>query len=119
MLKEFSDVTGGRYFFVKKAGQLAGTYQRIAEELRAQYYLTYSTTNEDWDGHWIKIKVESERPGREDPRPAGLLRRAQRDRALVRLAGVVLRLPRPAASSRNPSGGIGCSVGISSNGVGS
>jgi len=63
VLKEFSEVTGGRYFYVKKAGQLDGTYQRIAEELRAQYYLTYSTTNEDWDGHWVKIKVESKRPG--------------------------------------------------------
>ena len=60
---EFSDSTGGRYFFIKKAGQLAGTYERIAEELRSQYYLTYSTTNEVWDGHWIKIQVESERPG--------------------------------------------------------
>jgi VWFA-related protein len=63
VLKEFSEVTGGRYFYVKKAGQLGDTYQRIAEELRAQYYLTYSTTNEDWDGHWIKIRVESKRPG--------------------------------------------------------
>jgi VWFA-related protein len=63
VLKEFSEVTGGRYFYVKKAGQLEGTYQRIAEELRAQYYLTYSTTNEEWDGHWIKVKVQSKRPG--------------------------------------------------------
>jgi VWFA-related protein len=63
VLKEFSEVTGGRYFYVKKAGQLGDTYQRIAEELRAQYYLTYSTTNEEWDGHWIKIRVESKRPG--------------------------------------------------------
>jgi len=63
VLKEFSEVTGGRYFYVKKAGQLGDTYQRIAEELRAQYYLTYSTTNEAWDGHWIGIRVESKRPG--------------------------------------------------------
>ena len=63
VLEEFSDSTGGRYFYVKKAGQLAGTYERIAEELRMQYYLTYSTTNDSWDGHWIKIDVESERPG--------------------------------------------------------
>jgi VWFA-related protein len=63
VLKEFSEVTGGRYFYVKKAGQLSDTYERIAEELRAQFYLTYSTTNENWDGHWIKIKVQSKRPG--------------------------------------------------------
>jgi VWFA-related protein len=63
VLKEFSDSTGGRYFFIRKAGQLAGTYERIAEELRSQYYLTYSTTNETWDGHWIRIKVDSKRDG--------------------------------------------------------
>jgi VWFA-related protein len=63
VLKEFSDSTGGRYFYVNKAGELGDTYERIAEELRTQYYLTYSTTNETWDGHWIKIKVQSKRPG--------------------------------------------------------
>ena len=63
ILKEFSETTGGRFFHVKKVGKLVGAYERIAEELRKQYYLTYSTTNDEWDGHWIKIRVESERPG--------------------------------------------------------
>ena len=63
VLREFSEVTGGRAFFVKQASELAGVYQRIAEELRLQYYLTYSTNNEEWDGRWIKIKVESSVPG--------------------------------------------------------
>jgi len=63
VLKEFAESTGGRYFAVKKAGQLASAYQRIADELRTQYYLTYSTPNEEWDGHWIPIRVESARKG--------------------------------------------------------
>jgi Ca-activated chloride channel family protein len=63
ILKEFSETTGGRFFHVKKVGKLVGAYERIAEELRTQYYLTYSTTNEEWDGHWIKIRLESELPG--------------------------------------------------------
>ncbi len=63
VLKDFSESTGGRYFHIGKVGKLKETYQRIADELRHQYYLTYSTTNEEWDGHWIKLKVESERPG--------------------------------------------------------
>ena len=58
MLKDFSDVTGGRSFFVTKASQLGKVYQTIAEELRAQYYLAYSTTNQEWDGRWIKLRVE-------------------------------------------------------------
>jgi Ca-activated chloride channel family protein len=62
-LKEFSDITGGRSFFVGKAEQLAGVYERIAEELRQQLYLTYSTSIEEWDGSWIRLKVETDRPG--------------------------------------------------------
>lgn len=61
VLKEFSETTGGRYFAVKKASELSGVYQRIAEELRKQFYLTYSTTNESWDGRWIKLKVTTDR----------------------------------------------------------
>lgn len=63
VLKEFSEATGGRAFFVKQATELAGVYQRIADELRSQYYLTYSTANAKWDGRWIRLKVEITRPG--------------------------------------------------------
>lgn len=58
VLKEFSDVTGGRAFFVSKAAELGEVYETIAEELRAQYFMAYSTNNEEWDGRWIKIRVE-------------------------------------------------------------
>ena len=63
VLNEFAQVTGGKAFFVDKAEELSAVYQRIADELRNQYYLTYSTSNEDWDGHWIKIRVENLRQG--------------------------------------------------------
>lgn len=63
VLKEFSENTGGQTFLLKKPEQLAGAYRRIAEVLGQQYYLSYSTTNDVWDGHWIRIKVESNRPG--------------------------------------------------------
>ena len=58
VLRELADATGGRSFFVKRAGELAEVYRRIAEELRTQYYIAYSTTNEDWDGRFIEIRVE-------------------------------------------------------------
>jgi len=63
VLNEFAQVTGGKAFFVDKAEELSEVYQRIADELRNQYYLTYSTSNETWDGHWIKIRVENLRQG--------------------------------------------------------
>ncbi len=62
VLKEFSETTGGRAFFVAKASQLADVYRKIAEELRRQYYLSYSTTNKNWDGRFIKLEVKSDNP---------------------------------------------------------
>jgi VWFA-related protein len=79
VLREFSEFTGGRAFFVKKADELAEVYARIAEELRAQFFIAYSTTNDQWDGRWIKIKVESSR--------SDLKLRARRGYFAVRKAG--------------------------------
>ncbi len=61
VLREFSEHTGGRSFFVKKADELAQTYERIAEELRSQFYVAYSTNNEEWDGRWIELEVKTDR----------------------------------------------------------
>ncbi|MDH3626984.1 MAG: VWA domain-containing protein [Acidobacteriota bacterium] len=61
VLKELSASTGGQFFYAKKPQQLVEIYARIAEELRAQFYISYSTNNEKWDGHWIKLKVHSKR----------------------------------------------------------
>ena len=62
VLKELSEMTGGRSFFVAKANQLADVYRKIADELRRQYYLSYSTTNTKWDGRFIKLEVKSKNP---------------------------------------------------------
>jgi len=62
VLKELAETTGGKSFVVKKAEELSGVYQRIADELGKQYYVSYSTTNENWDGHWVPIRLEATRP---------------------------------------------------------
>ena len=59
VLKEFSEMTGGRAFFVAKAKELAEVYRKIADELRRQYYLSYSTTNKVWDGRFVKLEVKT------------------------------------------------------------
>ncbi len=61
VLKDLAETTGGKPFVVKKAEELSGAYQRIAEELGRQYYVSYSTSNETWDGRWIPIRIESKR----------------------------------------------------------
>jgi len=59
VIKEFPEETGGRSFFVKKASDLGETYERIAEELRKQYAITYSTPIQTWDGRWIRVEVKT------------------------------------------------------------
>jgi Ca-activated chloride channel family protein len=62
VLRELAEATGGRFFLVKKGAELGEVYQRIAEELRAQWYLTYSTENDVFDGRWVDIRVEHANP---------------------------------------------------------
>lgn len=59
VLKDFAEQTGGRAFFVDKASELADTYQKISDELRKQYYLTFSTANKTWDGRFVPIELKS------------------------------------------------------------
>jgi VWFA-related protein len=58
-LKQLADETGGRSYYPSTAAGLAEVYQQIAEDLRSQYYLTYSPTNQKLDGTWRKIKLET------------------------------------------------------------
>lgn len=54
--------TGGRFFEVKKPGRLKRAFERILEELRFQYTLGYSPSNDRRDGTWRSIDVRVDRP---------------------------------------------------------
>lgn len=62
-LKQIADETGGRSFFPHSAADLADVYQQIAQDLRSQYYLTYSPTNRNLDGSWRKIRLDTRAKG--------------------------------------------------------
>ena len=62
-LKQLADETGGRSYFPRVAGELEDIYKQIAEDLRSQYYLTYSPTNRATDGTWRKIRLETTAKG--------------------------------------------------------
>lgn len=62
-LKELAEVTGGRSYFASKADDLKQVYQDIVRELKSRYYLTYSPSNQEWDGRWRKITLESRGKG--------------------------------------------------------
>ena len=59
VLKTLAEETGGRSFFPSRADELEGVYQQISQELRSQYYLSYSPKNEDWNGKWRKIRLSA------------------------------------------------------------
>ncbi len=52
--------TGGTAFFPSGAEEFANSFQCIAKELRSQFILAYSPTNDRKDGSYRRIKVESD-----------------------------------------------------------
>jgi Ca-activated chloride channel family protein len=50
--------TGGRAFYLNSAGETDAAAQEIAREIRNQYTLAYSPTDEQLDGTYRKIQVE-------------------------------------------------------------
>jgi Ca-activated chloride channel homolog len=58
ILEEIAQSTGGKAFFPRSAAELEDATTRIALELRHQYSLSYTPTNEKRDGQWHKIKVK-------------------------------------------------------------
>jgi VWFA-related protein len=62
-LRRFAEETGGRVFFPFRLEDLAVNLQDIGEELRAQYALTYVSTNMLRDGSYREIEV---RPADDD-----------------------------------------------------
>ena len=62
VLRQLSQETGGRAFFLEQADDLPAIYQRISDELSSQYALGYSSKNPLPDGRWRRIVVRVDRP---------------------------------------------------------
>jgi len=56
-LKKMSDETGGRLFHVGRKNTLDEIFRQIQEEMRSQYALAYSPTNEARDGAFRKLEI--------------------------------------------------------------
>lgn len=61
ILDDITRLTGGKAFFITSASQLEEAMSRIALELRQQYGLAYTPTNQKRDGRWRKIQVRVNR----------------------------------------------------------
>ena len=64
-LNQLAEETGGRSFFIERAGELTGVYKSIETEIRSQYLLAYQSTNAGEDEKFRTVEVKMARPGLE------------------------------------------------------
>jgi Ca-activated chloride channel homolog len=62
LLRQLSDLTGGREFTIDNPNDLVPVAKIIGSELRNQYLLGYQPTMAPRDGKWHKIKIKFRRP---------------------------------------------------------
>jgi VWFA-related protein len=53
-----AEQTGGRFYSPRKIEELSWVYSQIADDLRIQYRLSYSSSNHKYDGRWREIRVQ-------------------------------------------------------------
>jgi VWFA-related protein len=78
LLRRIATETGGRAFFPWNATQLGDVHAAITDDVKHQYRMTYTPTNQVQDGTWRVITVETAnkahrvlaRPGYRAPNPA-------------------------------------------------
>jgi Ca-activated chloride channel family protein len=63
VLRQLSQETGGRPFFINSVMELPKIYQQISEELASQYSIAYTSKNRVRNGAWRRIDVRITRPG--------------------------------------------------------
>jgi Ca-activated chloride channel family protein len=63
-LSELSVATGGEAFFPKDLSEVERIAQTVARDIRSQYTIQYSPTNQTMDGSFRQIKVAINAPGR-------------------------------------------------------
>jgi Ca-activated chloride channel family protein len=63
ILRSLAETTGGTAVFAPGAGQLRRSFEQVAEDLRHQYALAYTSDDPRHDGAWREIKVQVVRPG--------------------------------------------------------
>ena len=62
VLKQLSNETGGRAFFVTSVDELPKIYEQISQELSNQYSIAYTSRNPLRNGAWRRIVVRVARP---------------------------------------------------------
>jgi VWFA-related protein len=63
ILMQLAETTGGRALFSPSPGQLRKAFKEVAEDLRNQYSIAYSSSDPSRGGEWREVRVET--PGRD------------------------------------------------------
>jgi Ca-activated chloride channel homolog len=58
VIQKMVDETGGKAYFPLKLDDLATDFQKIGDELRSQYVISYTPTNQSLDGTYREVRVE-------------------------------------------------------------
>lgn len=58
-LKKMADETGGRVFHVDRKNTLETAFDQLQQELRSQYTIAYSSTNEKRDGGYRRVEIRT------------------------------------------------------------
>jgi Ca-activated chloride channel homolog len=61
-LQSITETTGGQAFFPTSEKELDKMYDKVVEEMKAQYSLGYVSTNTKMDGSWRKVDIKFTRP---------------------------------------------------------
>jgi Ca-activated chloride channel homolog len=62
-LKELASVSGGQAYFPLEVSELSAQYQRVIENLRHRYVLSYTSTNSKRDGKWRSVEIRARASG--------------------------------------------------------
>jgi len=63
ILRRFGAETGGGVLFPRRTGTLRRAFEEIADRLRHQYAIAYSSDDDRRDGAWREISLTVDRPG--------------------------------------------------------
>lgn len=64
VLKRLANATGGEAFLPESVKQVVPAFERIAQDVRNQYTITYSPSNRGQDGTYRTVQVSAAAPGR-------------------------------------------------------
>lgn len=62
-LMQLAEASGGQSFFPSSMKDVDAAYEKVVQQIRAQYTIAFTSTNGARDGAWRKVEVKVRKPG--------------------------------------------------------